>query len=170
MNNTYLWLQGGLGNQLFQLNMGLNLSRKRSQNLKIILNSYFRDKLRDFELEPILESAQKASFFESIIYGRPYSRSGNLKSSVGFGTLKVDTASSDLGPEKSLLVGFFQDQESIKDGTGELCDLLRNIELSDKALKLKNEIAGRPVLHVRRGDYVSLQSSLDTFGTLDVPY
>ncbi|MFP7761488.1 alpha-1,2-fucosyltransferase [Marisediminicola sp. LYQ85] len=168
--STTVWIQGGLGNQLFQLNAGLTASRRAGLPLLVSRSSYWRDSLRGFSLRPLLDSIQLTSHFEDVIVGPPHHRAGGVRTTTARLGVPITQSIEAAAEGPSLMVGYFQDQESLFGGTDEVQRLLGSIVIDDRYLATRDLVAGRPVAHVRRGDYVSLESARRTFGLLGPAY
>lgn len=50
-----IYISGGLGNQLFQFSFALELYFSRKRNIKLNISSYKNDKLREFELDKVID-------------------------------------------------------------------------------------------------------------------
>ncbi len=119
----------------------------------------------------MLSAQRMASIVENVLYGRPFRKNGTLKSKVGPNGLAIEVSlDQNQAHGSSLLVGYFQDAPSLALGTAVTCQLLGQVRLSQNAQSLARSIEGSPVVHVRRGDYVNLASSIETFGLLDTNY
>ncbi|MBD8023744.1 alpha-1,2-fucosyltransferase [Microbacterium gallinarum] len=165
-----LWLQGGLGNQLFQLNAGDLLAKSTGGRLRISTASYARDRKRSFELDRLTSDIPRASIAEIALTGSPYNRAGVLRHRTAPLRREIVTSIAERPAGNALLVGFFQDQASIQGGTKRTVQRLRSVTLSKTGSLISRRVAGAPVAHVRRGDYVSLDSSVRTFGTIRPEY
>jgi hypothetical protein len=131
--------------------------------------SYWRDRLRGFELGPLIHRGELTSRLEDIAIGRPYSHSGLLRPSTEITNIPiVESLDSPMIPQ--VLLGFFQDQASLALGTDLLLTRLRTLEISQEYSALEKLIQGRPVAHVRRGDYVTSSAARAAFGTLSPRY
>jgi len=163
------WVQGGLGNQLFQLNAVLNASELAQSPARLSTVSYLRDLKRRFELEPIVATVARSSVIEGLYFGSPYS-DGRMRDTTPRMGLRVRHSLDDDLAAGDLLVGFFQDQRSLAWGTARTTQLLAKAPLSKRATELATRVAGSVVAHVRRGDYVTMQSSREAFGELSGRY
>lgn len=165
-----LWAQGGLGNQLFQLNAGLTLSDLPGQ-LRVSTSSYGRDRLRQFELGALLPPSSLTTRLEDFLLGQPYDWRGRQRSRTR--DRSMTNVFSEPEPLTSAFkpgtfnIGFFQDEASLalssEATTTRLADYRRTVQVTKTSEK-------RPVLHVRRGDYTSSPAAQRTFGTLTRRY
>jgi hypothetical protein len=148
MNNYFSSkLMGGLGNYLFQISAAYALSIKYNKDLffdivdihtghnsyKTYINNFFK-KIKFKELENDYWVYNEPLFEYKEI---PY-QGGNLK-----------------------LIGYFQSDKYFKDYRKEILDIFDlNDELKNKLkIKFKKELNGNTCsIHVRRGDYLSLQN------------
>ena len=170
MNELVLWAQGGLGNQLFQLNAALNLLRGDTQSLRISTENYRRDRLRGYEMAPLVREIRVLSRLEMLWYGSPYSRDGELRASTPRGGYEILRDAGTPPRNRSFLVGFFQDQASLDAGVARTLSRLANYELSPTAELTKQRVRGKVAVHVRRGDYATSPSAKRTFGELRPDY
>jgi len=167
---SVLWAQGGLGNQLFQLNAGLTMSEEPG-DLLVSTSSYGRDRLRQFELGALLSPLALTTSTEDFRLGQPYDWRGRQRSKSR--DRSMTNVFSDPHPLPSAFrprtfnIGFFQDEASLalpSKATTALLIEYRRTASSRRAAK------SRPVLHVRRGDYTSSPAAQRTFGTLSRRY
>lgn len=167
------WVQGGLGNQLFQLNAALNLSAATGAPTRLSLASFARDQKRNFEASRLVSQNSVLSWSEELLLGSPYRRDGSLRSQTPVSRVPIVSAlhRSD-GPVAipALLVGFFQDKESISLGTSHVTSRLQSAKLAGDAESWLARVSQSVVAHVRRGDYVRLDSARRTFGYLGRDY
>lgn len=159
---TVLQLQGGLGNQLFQLAVGLKIARERNSTLIVDRFSYLRPDMREYELE-IFENKLK---FKSTILGRVYFRPFKL---IAEGKDFESFAAAI--PDCSILKlkGYFQNPIIAPAVIREISDHLR--ALKDKyvaeSCKCPRDHVG---VHIRRGDYLSIKVNATNFGVLSNEY
>jgi len=171
-SSAFLWAQGGLGNQLFQLNAGLELGSANAASLIVSKSSFGRDRLRDFELERVVSSANMATKSEERRAGQPYSFRGRKKRRARFGRMPW-RFEGEVPPEVafvpgSLNVGFYQSAQYLELPTSRTVELVRGAQnLSQAIIKT---VAGSPVIHVRRGDYATSASARRSFGFLSRDY
>lgn len=168
--SSTLWLQGGLGNQLFQLNAGLHIADQAGTPLIVSAASYRRNRIRDLSLHDLAESFDFTSTLEDLIIGPPHNRGGILRTRLGPLRLKVvQTISQNQGPGQ-VLVAYFQDAPSLALDTEAVRSPL--IELRERLMdsRLARLIEDRPVAHVRRGDYSTAPAAIRTFGSIRPDY
>ena len=167
---TSVWIQGGLGNQLFQLCAGLNAQRRSGLPFVASRSSYWRDSLRGFRIMPLLKRRQLATHFEDLIIGPPHQRTGELRTSTKRLGIEIAESVDAASVHASLMVGYFQDQKSISFGTESVTSRLRQIPVDPSNEWIRKLVSGRPIAHVRRGDYVALESARKTFGAIGREY
>jgi len=169
-NTASLWVQGGLGNQLFQLSAGLHVTHMRSEPLLLSQSSFGRDKLRDFELSRVVPSTNVLSQAEDRRLGQPYNWRGKKRRSSFFGRVSYRFATdrpteNDFRPG-TLNIGFYQEAAWLDLPT----DLAR-ARLAPLAERVSGRLPdGQLVAHVRRGDYATSPSARASFGYLDLDY
>jgi hypothetical protein len=167
---TILWTQGGLGNQLFQLAAGRRLVKPFGSTLFLSRSSYYRDPLRSFQLDCL--PVNTLGRIQDTLLGWPYRRSGEVKSKMGPGRIRVfleeNLPSADL-EGGGLIVGFFQGRSDIDQSVGSVVTDLKALRdrLPDR---LVTRVRGRPVIHVRRGDYVTSPAARNSFAQLGRDY
>ncbi|MBT2502716.1 alpha-1,2-fucosyltransferase [Curtobacterium sp. ISL-83] len=167
-----VWIHGGLGNQLFQLNRALLATSDGPSKLLVANASFAKDRLRDFELDRIVPPTASLTAKEASRIGLPYTRLGtkrrrSLRGKVRF-RFEGDDPAAELFRPGTVSVGFFQDEASLALPTSPVCERLASTEVEDPG---KARIAsGRPVLHVRRGDYATSASARKSFGYLTRAY
>jgi hypothetical protein len=162
------WVQGGLGNQLFVLNAAVNAAAAGDCEYHLSRSSFLRDKLRRPALTGVVPRARFLPLRQEVALGFPYDRAGRLRSRTMGPGLEIVTTLSDARPG-SLLVGFFQDRRSLEAGTGPVVEILKEHRQRLPAA-LTRRVAGRPAVHVRRGDYVTSPAARATFGSLTEAY
>ena len=167
---TVAWLQGGLGNQLFQWNAALHASEQTQSELLLSGASYARDKLRNFVASSIVPSAQLTNRFQDLVIGTPFAKSGRMRKTAGLQRLPIAASLDSAIAEPSLLVGFFQDAECLQLPTSDIVKMLRNRRESMQTTPLADRVTGRPVIHVRRGDYVIAPAAIKHFGSIRPEY
>ena len=159
MNNKItlsVFIQGGLGNQLWQIFTLLNLSKKQGTNyviqkLKISPSCTYRitywDKL--FENLNLVENYDFNNF-------ENYNSKTNWESPENFPILEKNT----------MIHGYFQNLENVNEFENEIFNY---IKLSDDDTKILNSKIDYLrsfnkkliFIHIRRGDYVNLGNTLD---------
>lgn len=167
-------LTGGLGNQMFQYAAGAALARRHGVPLCLDLSELAHDRLRDYMLDryrlsDTVEIGDQTTPFIML----------RLARLVSFGGLYVephyhfDPGFLNCGRD-SRLYGYFQ-SERYFDGMAEtLRDHFALKEpLSSSAASLSQKIEQAPVsvsLHVRRGDYVSDETTRKVHGSVGDDY
>jgi hypothetical protein len=166
-----LWLQGGLGNQLFQLSSGLSLSSRQGVPMRISRASYMRDGLRDFAIRPLVESSTLLNLGEELILGRPYRRDGSMRRALwpsGLAVVDADDGADHL-MTGTVVLGFGQTARHLGLPTVQVTHRLAALRARVKHPAL-DRVAGGTVAHVRRGDYVTSDSAARQFGVLSASY
>lgn len=168
--SAVLWAQGGLGNQLFQLNAALNLTDGNPAGPLVSRSSFGRDRLRDFELQRLLQPSSVLTAREEAALGQPYSWRGkkrrrSLTARVSFRFAGDRPTAGDFNPG-TLNVGFFQEPAWLALSTSATRDRLGLVGGHSSSPNAD----GAFVVHVRRGDYASSPSARATFGYLDRRY
>lgn len=166
--SVYVWAQGGLGNQLFQLSAALRAAGVSETRLRCVWSWYWRRSDRQFELKPLLRPDEFASITECLLLRSPYDRSGSLKTAIR--GVRVPISHETLGEQGALMVGYFQTAQDVLAVPEALVSRLLNVSLSQRAKQLSERIRGAPVVHVRRGDYVLSESARARFGLLGRDY
>lgn len=162
-----LWLQGGLGNQLFQLNAALTIAAERDVALSVSRASYIRDRYRRCEVRCLLEKGELLTLSEELYLGWPYKRDGSLRKRVWPSGLDVIT---DPWTDQGLLLGFFQEPQWLELPTSDVVARLERHRGERPAKHLVRLVAGGTAVHVRRGDYVTSDDARRTFGALNPSY
>lgn len=167
---SVLWAQGGLGNQLFQLNAGLTLSDAPA-DLLVSTSSYGRDRLRQFELGALLSTSAMTTPTEDFRLGQPYNWRGRQRSKSRDRSMVNIFSDSEMNPSAfrrgTFNIGFFQDEASLALPTDATTALVAEYR---RKTSIATSAEGRPVLHVRRGDYTTSPAAQRTFGTLSRLY
>ncbi|UFU14572.1 alpha-1,2-fucosyltransferase [Curtobacterium sp. C1] len=168
--SAVLWVQGGLGNQLFQLSAAFQTAQQKSLSLLLSRSSFGRDKLRNFELERLINPTKILTSAEEHRLGQPYNWRGKRRTSPLLSNVRFQFASdhpqeSDFEPG-TLNIGFYQEHAWLELPT----DIVRG-ELTHQASAVKGMLReGQLVAHVRRGDYATSASARASFGFLDRDY
>ncbi len=177
MNNksVIVKLKGGLGNQLFQLALGLYF-KKQNYNCVFDLTTLYkynhRITTRDCEI---------CSFpLDFQVRGRLLQIMDSVALLLQPFTVKYDQFGSDIEISKKRKVianGFFQDGVLVDEVISEILDLLVNYEKnhteyqSDDVFKSSLVLEDRCVaIHVRRGDFENLPSAKKAHGVLSMSY
>ena len=148
----YLYLQGGLGNQMFQYAAGVSALKEYSQftNLKIDTSSYH---------------GQEVKVVKDGITGRNYD----------LDVFNISYSEVEDAPEgATMLQGWFQNIKEFEN----VIDKIRkeftfNVNFSEETKKIKNKIflENNPIaIHVRRGDYLYNPTANIHHGVLDEEY
>ena len=168
-NFLYVPIFGGLGNQMFQLAHGLEISRKKNYSLKLIdfTKSYGSIK-RNWNLNCFGYHVENTSYLK-MKYLKYLIKIANLSFRLGlkkrFGVLNEDHIFKNKDYEisnKTLCIGYWQNEKYFSDST-------KNIR---KKFTFKNQLAipeslaksmgdNTIAVHIRRGDYVSNAKTKD---------
>lgn len=167
--STICWLQGGLGNQLFQLNAGLVAEQIYGHKLLLSIGAFRHLPDRSFELGPVSADIPVLSRLEDGLV-RPYSKMGALKRRIRPAGLEVAQSIDQTRRPGSVLVGFFQDSESLRHSVGLTANRLSSLDVKIPSGDIGKRVADSVAVHVRRGDYVSLASSISAFGQTTADY
>lgn len=185
-------LQGGLGNQMFQVAAGLRLARRHEAECKVdiglLLNrrSDLEYTPRDFDLviyprPPAVASEAEVRGFRRLLERDSRSLLERLIDKVKQRqifvekSMEFDSEVLEL-PDETYLEGFFQSERYFRDAELEVRDMFRlvpaTLGLSAETVLLGNQISeeGGICLHVRRGDYVSNPITSQHHGVCAVNY
>lgn len=170
MNNCYLELKGGLGNQLFQIQAGVYYSAKNNLNLKVrikqstnrhgnsSISSFTYESLKITHLKPIREHLGAHLLQRTVLRMNPK-----------IAALEINESIPEIGNEPSKLIGFKSDGNIILNGyfqSARIYTSARSLDLSLNPI-LVNESSWfkemskrfedeKPIsAHVRRGDYAA---------------
>lgn len=168
-DSVVMWLQGGLGNQLFQLNAAHLAAERAGCAFLLSRTSFFRDRLRAPALELLTQRSAFCSALQELSVGIPYDRSGAIRERTMLGRLPV-VEDLQLAVQGSVLVGFFQDRETLSSGVSPVVNTLARQLAKMPSSPVMDKVRGRPVAHVRRGDYVSSPAARASFGELPPDY
>lgn len=157
-----IYLQGGLGNQLFQYATGRALADLHGASLKLVTRGYKRSKeLRSFKLHHFRIKATIASYRDErrIMLSNPlrYLRPHPQRPRVVQRHFHFDPAILK-APDNICLLGYWQSEKYFLNVESDLRrELLLRHELGGDNLALSRLISGVNAvsIHVRRGDYVS---------------
>lgn len=163
-----VWLQGGLGNQLFQFNACLAKSADLGVQPRIAKVSFVGDRKRRFELGVSARGVSVEPMWASYAKGSPYTN-GKLNDFTPRGKQRIATDLKTAAPG-DLLVGFFQDRDSVSIGTDRMTQRLNDVPLGRNAAAIAATVRSSVAAHVRRGDYVTLDSARRTFGEIKPSY
>lgn len=169
-------LQGGLGNQLFQFAAGLALARRHATPLKIDTSFLKADPLghytkRELELNVFdleLKEATEEDLKRFPLHENRYIRKLKEWVPFSFNTMVFNERGHHFNPyfsklpANTYLNGYWQSEQYFKPVSPELKTVLKfkpgNV-LSDPELEKRITDTNSVSIHVRRGDYVSLNSA-----------
>jgi hypothetical protein len=157
-----LQMQGGLGNQLFQLALGLSLARESKAKLLVDRFSYLRPDMRKYELAFLEETFNFKSTFLGRILFRPFKL---VKESIEFGEYSVPSSSGRI----IRIRGYFQNPTLAVDSIRKIASHLNHLAFMNPkgfCTCSRNHVG----VHVRRGDYLSIEANLTNFGVLSNDY
>lgn len=171
-----IYINGGLGNQLFQWAHMHFLSQKLNTLPKIWKDQNPRND-RPFELELLLKTCDHHQGVSSINSGiKPFIRKiSKVLPVVRYKSYEILTEDkefryldlSEKVTKQSLVQGYFQNWQYVESVWGVIGDELNEFISNVRIPNLENFSKPIVVLHIRRGDYKLLSSS---FGLLDVEY
>lgn len=149
--NLYVYLQGGLGNQMFQYAAGLSAMKEYPQFTSMKLDASFYE---DQEVK-VVKNGLTGRKFDLDVFG-------------------IDTEVETAPEGATLLQGYYQ---NIKEFAN-VQDTVRNtfqfkIEFNEDIISMGNDISSKemPVaVHVRRGDYLYNPNCFSFHGVLDKEY
>jgi len=169
-------LKGGLGNQMFQYAIGLNLSRKNKTKLILDLTDYKNDPLRHYELDCF--TLERDRFITS-----EESKTNKLKFKILSKILKNYSyfVQSDYKSDMKILKfrgnaiidGYWQSENYFLDIRKRILDnftLRRRPDEKNQTLLKKILNTNSIALHVRRGDYVTDKKTNLNHGTCSLDY
>jgi len=173
-------LVGGLGNQMFQYALGRTIAQRRGTSIALDVSSYRHDKLREYSLG-IFEIAEKFGDFPR----RGLARALGLRLSRNLGRLRVPGFTYVLAekgfsfdptvldaPRDVYLDGYWQSEKYFK----EIEHIIREEFALNSTMGNVQKLAERiqstesVCVNVRRGDYVSLPSSIAFHGFVGTEY
>ena len=182
-------LTGGLGNQLFQYAIGRVMTEQSYQELRLDINSFTWDKLRNYALSPFNLHARIASNDEikkiknynvnikdrilHKIKGKsiPYYLYSTIKEPI----FSFDTNFNKYRTKNVYIEGYWQSEKyfiqirslllkEINIDDSKLSITMRS--LKSRILNLENSVS----IHVRRGDYISNTLTSEFHGSCDLNY
>jgi hypothetical protein len=165
-----VWVQGGLGNQLFQWNAGIYAAQALNAPLLLSPASFRRDPLRTMSLTPVLPAGLLTTRWEDALIGPPFSRSGDLRRKTLLRRSPIVDSWHDVDTPGTILVGFFQDERSLALETSAVVGNLQGVRAHLASTDLGRLIDGRVAAHVRRGDYVTAVGAIEAFGQISERY
>ena len=173
-------LKGGLGNQMFQYALGRTIAQRRGTSIALDVSSYRYDKLREYSLG-IFRIAEKFGDFPR----RGLARALGLRLSRNLGRLRVPGFTYVLtekkfsfdptvldAPRDVYLDGYWQSEKYFK----EIEHIIREEFALNSTMGNVQKLAERiqstesVCVNVRRGDYVSLPSSIAFHGFVGTEY
>lgn len=164
-NSIYVKVEGGLGNQLFQLFAGVKLSQRYNKKLLLDMTNYVLYQSAS-HLKPYLLSFSRIEDTHKMIFSYPRLRrevisritklDRKIRHKIGF--VLEDEIDTFEGDQSAIFVrGYFQDLKYLPEWET-IWNYLKSIgPLSDVGKTVLAEILDvKPILiHVRRGDYLS---------------
>ena len=150
--NLYVYLQGGLGNQMFQYAAGVSALKEYSQftNLKLDTSSYH---------------GQEVKVVKDGLTGRSYD----------LDVFNISYSEVEEAPEgATMLQGWFQNIKEFENVSDKIKkEFTFNVNFSEETKKIENKISleDNPIaIHVRRGDYIYNPTANIHHGVLDKAY
>ena len=150
--NLYVYLQGGLGNQMFQYAAGMSALKEYSQftNLKLDTSSYH---------------GQEVKVVKDGLTGRNYD----------LDVFNISYSEVEEAPEgATMLQGWFQNIKEFENVSDKIRkEFTFNVTFSEETKKIENKISleDNPIaIHVRRGDYIYNPTANIHHGVLDKEY
>ena len=164
-NQVLIFLQGGLGNQLFQYNYGLDLRNNNKYDVKfstLLLNLNLPGVTkRNYELQDLIDPQDFIKNFKSFFC---FLMSRFTKKRVA-----TDKSYQEIKDIKYVL-GYFQDYLLVERNWDSLKKLMLESNKFKKLLT-DREIESNDIgIHVRRGDYLSSDSAREYHGILNFNY
>lgn len=157
----FVTLQGGLGNQLFQLAAGLSTARNNNAEVILLTGRYSGKKKREYELK----SFEKSLEISSRKFASPLSLRSRISELKEF---EFQDLNFNAG-RRIQLDGYFQNPEFVRKCGTELVDAYLSAGLKIKK-NLGCECSRQHVgIHIRRGDYL-MAINKKTFGVLNYQY
>lgn len=161
-------LQGGLGNQLFQLAAGLTLSSSSGRTVRFS-DSWLRQPARGetqraLAIEPLLDPGEMTDDLAP----RRISRSDLWTRRFVLERNALDTPLRRVRPWTRLIAGYFQDLEIVDAAWSSLAPRLRRLPLLATAMDSSDRLTG--ALHYRLGDYRTNPSARSHHGLISGQY
>jgi hypothetical protein len=162
-SSAVVWLQGGLGNQLFQFAAALDQSR-HGLPVRFSRRAFLRDPHRSYALAPLMPHRLVLPVRCELFLPHPYGRLPFRR--------RVDA--HDGSQRRSWLpgttvVGYFQGEEHFRHVIEPLRHALREV-LAARNTPSATSSTPRIAVHVRRGDYVSNATAASTLGVRTASY
>lgn len=177
-----VYLQGGLGNQLFQYAAGRRLAVRHGCDL--VINPYWfgnpkeRETRRDLELYDFNVKARVANGFEQKLWRLMHTRLGGLWGRL-FSMSRLHERGVDrrrefaVAPDNSYLVGFWQCEDYFSEIREIILDeftLSSPATIYIKQLADEMDSCNSVALHVRRGDYLTNKTAANFHGVCPISY
>ena len=150
--NLYVYLQGGLGNQMFQYAAGVSALKEYSQftNLKLDTSFYHEQKVK------VVKDGHTGRSYDLDVFNISYS----------------DVEETPEGA--TMLKGWFQNIKEFKNVSDKIRkEFTFNVNFSEETKRIENKISleYNPIaIHVRRGDYIYNPNCFSYHGVLDKEY
>jgi hypothetical protein len=150
--NLYVYLQGGLGNQMFQYAAGVSALKEYSQftNLKLDTSFYHEQKVK------VVKDGHTGRSYDLDVFNISYS----------------DVEETPEGA--TMLEGWFQNIKEFKNVSDKIRkEFTFNVNFSEETKRIENKISleDNPIaIHVRRGDYIYNPNCFSYHGVLDKEY
>lgn len=150
--NLYLYLQGGLGNQMFQYAAGLSALKEYSEFDNLILDTSFYKN-------------QKRKVIENGLTGRGYD----------LDLLNIKYTDIEEAPEgATMLQGWFQDIKEFENVIDQVKEqFVFSVNFPDNIISLYNQIKSKEnsvCIHIRRGDFINNPTAYKHNEHLSVEY
>jgi glycosyltransferase involved in cell wall biosynthesis len=177
MSHVYVVLVGGLGNQLFQYAAALSAARKTGARVKVVHFNYRHDPKRFYHLDCLAEKPAEAGPVSSALVFAAWLLSRRLKISLFKGRLFREASFGfDPGFQAAApraLFGYFQSHRYFSENWAAIRGkfaFLPGCDQKFRDLAAQIEQCQAVAVHVRRGDYISDQRSLEFHGICGVDY
>lgn len=162
-----MYLQGGLGNQLFQLAAGLDVANRLEVRLILDCSRLGdpRTALRTYALNPFalpdyVDVFRGSSGWSAFLHKRSVNRVKNLLTGKHYveNADAFDPAFQDVRPGFTL-DGYFQSESYFESVKLQMLELIESCELSDSERQVVEKLSKEAftAIHVRRGDYTNPQ-------------
>lgn len=148
----YVYLQGGLGNQMFQYAAGLSALKEYSE-------------FTELRIDPSFYSNQKRKVIVNGLTGREYD--------LDIFNIKYSTA-EEAPAGATMLQGWYQNLKEFENVVDEVKEQFTfSIDFSEATKEVEKKISAedQPIaIHVRRGDYITNPTAFAHHGVLDKEY
>ncbi len=150
--NLYIYLQGGLGNQMFQYAAGVSALKEYSQ-------------FTDLKLDTSFYNGQETKVVKNGLTGRNYD----------LDVFNISYSDVEEAPEgATMLKGWFQNIKEFSNVIDQIRkEFVFNVHFSEETKKVQNQILSEDnsvAIHVRRGDYIYNPTANTYHGVLDKEY